>query len=150
MRDIRVIDGAFDPGAEIDRFAGMLDDAGGIASFVGKVRGSGGVSQLELSHYAPLTLAGMNELADEAFRRFALSGLLMLHRIGVMVPGEPIVAVSAGATHRRSALLAVDFCMDHLKSDAWFWKRELRGDGWHWIDPRPEDHQDRMRWAENS
>jgi molybdopterin synthase catalytic subunit len=36
--------------------------------------------------------------------------------------------------------------MDHLKSDAWFWKREKRDDGWHWIDPRAEDHADLARW----
>ena len=41
---------------------------------------------------------------------------------------------------------AADFAMDHLKSDAWFWKREKRADGWHWIDPREQDHADLARW----
>ena len=36
--------------------------------------------------------------------------------------------------------------MDHLKSAAWFWKREKRADGWHWIEPRAEDHADLARW----
>ncbi|MCB2046441.1 MAG: molybdenum cofactor biosynthesis protein MoaE [Novosphingobium sp.] len=150
MRLIRVVEGPFDPGEEIERFARALDDVGALASFVGKVRGGGAVCQLELSHYAPLTQKGMEALADEAFERFDLRGLLMVHRVGAMKPGEPIVAVSAGARHRRGALLAIDFCMDHLKSDAWFWKRELRGEQWHWIEPRPEDHADRLRWAEKS
>jgi len=34
----------------------------------------------------------------------------------------------------------------HLKSQAWFWKREKRADGWHWIDPRGQDHADLARW----
>ena len=40
--------------------------------------------------------------------------------------------------------------MDHLKSAAWFWKRERRGDGangaWHWIEPRGDDHAALARW----
>ncbi len=64
----------------------------------------------------------------------------------MMRPGEPIVCVSAAALHRRDAIDAVDFCMDHLKSAAWFWKREKRADGWHWIEPREGDHRDLARW----
>ena len=44
------------------------------------------------------------------------------------------------------AIDAVDFAMDHLKSDAWFWKREKRAGAWHWIEPRAEDHADLARW----
>ncbi len=54
--------------------------------------------------------------------------------------------VSACARHRRDAIQAVDFAMDHLKSDAWFWKREKRDGRWHWIEPREQDHADLARW----
>jgi molybdopterin synthase catalytic subunit len=64
----------------------------------------------------------------------------------MMRPGEPIVCVSAAALHRRDAIDAVDFCMDHLKSAAWFWKREKRGGQWHWIEPREQDRSDLARW----
>lgn len=146
MRDVRLLDAPFDPNAAIDALAMASPDIGGIASFVGKVRLTGGVEALELTHYEPLTLPGMHELADRAFARFDLIGLLMVHRVGLMHPGEPIVCVSAAARHRRDALAAVDFCMDHLKSAAWFWKRELRGGEWHWIEPREVDAQDLARW----
>lgn len=151
MRDIRLIDAPFDPNAVIDALAMASSDVGGIASFVGKVRAGTDVEALELSHYAPLTLPGMHDLADRALGRFSLIGLVMVHRIGLMHPGEPIVCVSAAAHHRRDAIAAVDFCMDHLKSAAWFWKREKRakenGDSeWHWIEPRDEDHADLARW----
>jgi len=146
MRDIRLLDAPFDPNAEIDRLACASTDIGGIASFVGKVRASAGVEALELSHYEPLTLPEMHALADRAFGRFVLMGLLMVHRVGLMRPGEPIVCVSAAALHRRDAIDAVDFCMDHLKSAAWFWKREQRAGEWHWIEPREQDHSDLARW----
>ena len=90
----------------------------------------------------------MHELAERAQLRFDLMGLLIIHRTGMLHRGEPIVCVSAAARHRRSALEAVDFCMDHLKSAAWFWKRELREGTWHWIEPRAEDYADLARWQD--
>src|SRR5205085_181944 len=105
-----------------------------------------GVQALELSQYAPLTLPGMEALADEALSRWALDGLLLHHRVGVMTAGEPIVLVAAAARHRRDAFAAADFAMDHLKSDAWFWKREQRAGAWHWVEPREQDHADLKRW----
>lgn len=146
MRDIRLIDHVFHPGALIGPFTSANPGLGGVCTFVGEVRADAGVELLELTHYAPLTLPGMHELADSAFARFALMGLLMVHRVGQMHPGEPIVCVSAAALHRRDAIDAVDFCMDHLKSAAWFWKRERRDGQWHWIEPREQDARDLSRW----
>ena len=146
VREIRLLTEPFNPGAFVGPFTQANPGLGGVCTFVGEVRGDGGVEALELSHYAPLTLPGMHELADRAFERFDLMGLMMLHRIGQLWPGEPIVCVSAAAHHRRDAIDAVDFTMDHLKSAAWFWKRERRADGWHWIEPRDQDHAALARW----
>lgn len=144
--DVRLLDKGMSVGEALAAFNAAHSEAGGIATFLGKVRPEGDVRALELSHYEPLTLAGMEELAGNARERFDLDGALVWHRVGVMVPGEAIVLVAAAARHRRSAFEAADFLMDHLKSAAWFWKRERRADGWHWIEPRPEDHKDRERW----
>jgi molybdopterin synthase catalytic subunit len=146
MRDILLIDEMFIPGALIGPFTQANRGLGGVCTFVGEVRYDDGVEALELTHYEPLTLTGMHELADRTFERFALMGLLMVHRVGIMRPGEPIVCVSAAALHRRDAIDAVDFCMDHLKSAAWFWKREKRGNEWQWIEPRVQDQRDLARW----
>jgi molybdopterin synthase catalytic subunit len=148
MRDIRLLESMFIPGTLIGPFTQANPGLGGVCTFVGEVRGDSGVEALELQHYEPLTLPGMHDLADRAFGRFELMGLLMVHRVGLLRPGEPIVCVSAAAKHRRDAIDAVDFCMDHLKSASWFWKREKRADGWHWIEPRAEDYADRSRWDE--
>lgn len=151
MRDVRLLTSPFDPNAEIDPFVRAVPEAGAIATFVGKVRpegvDSGGVEALELSHYEPLTLPGMQALADEVLVRWDLMGVLVLHRVGELHPGEPIVMVSTASTHRRAAFEACDFVMDHLKSSAWFWKREKAGGEWRWIEPRAADHSDLARWA---
>ncbi len=146
VKDVRLLDGALMPEAALAAFAAAHPTAGGIASFLGMVRPDEGVEALELSHYPPLTLPGMEALADQALARWPLDGLLLHHRVGVMRPGEGIVLVAAAARHRRDAFEAADFAMDHLKSDAWFWKREKRGGAWTWIEPRAQDHADLERW----
>ena len=65
-----------------------------------------------------------------------------------MLPGEPIVFAAAASVHRRAAFEAADYLMDRLKTDAMFWKREDGAGGSRWIEPRPEDHDDRARWSE--
>ena len=146
-RDVQLLAKGFSPGKALGLFAKAHPEAGGIASFVGKVRPDDSVKALELSHYEPLTLPGMNQLADDTLARWSLDGILIHHRTGKMRPGAPIVLVAAAARHRRDAFEAADFAMDHLKSDAWFWKRERRADGWHWIEPREQDHADLARWS---
>lgn len=146
-KDVRLLSEPFNPGELVGPFTNAHPGLGGVCTFVGEVRSDGDVEALELSHYEPLTLPGMNALADEAIERFGLMGILIVHRVGEMRPGEPIVLVSACARHRRGAIDAVDFAMDHLKSDSWFWKREKRGGEWTWIEPREEDHSDLARWT---
>lgn len=147
-RDVRLLSEPFNPGQFVGPFTNAHPGLGGVCTFVGEVRGDAGVQALELLHYDKLTLKGMEALGDRAIARFDLMGMLIVHRSGVMLVGEPIVLVSAAARHRREAIQAVDFAMDHLKSDSWFWKREKREDCWNWIEPREQDHDDLARWAE--
>ena len=150
---VRLLEAPLKPAAELARFASAHPESGGVASFIGQVRaetGAAAVLELELSHYPPLTLPGMQALADDACQRWPLDGLLLVHRTGSLRPGEPIVLVAAAARHRRDAFLAADFAMDHLKSEAWFWKRERTAAGWRWVEPRGEDHADKARWAKIS
>ncbi len=148
LLDVRLADAPLDPGAELASFAAAHDDAGGIVSFLGQVRSEGAIAALELRHFAALTLPGMQALAQRALARWPLAGLRVIHRVGVLLPGEAIVFVAAAARHRRDAFAAADFTMDHLKSESWFWKREKSADQWHWIEPRPQDHEDLARWTD--
>jgi molybdopterin synthase catalytic subunit len=147
MREVRLMPDPFDPAAEVARFTTAVPDAGGVVSFLGKVRADDGVTALDIRHYPPMTLPGFIALADTAARRWPLDGLMVLHRVGEMAPGAPIVLVAAAARHRRDAFAATDFVMDHLKSESWLWKRERTAQGWRWIEPRAVDHTDRMRWG---
>lgn len=144
--DVRLVLSGFDPAAELRAFQTGLAQSGGIASFLGQVRGGDGIDALELRHYEPLTLPGMEQLARSACERWSLDGMLVIHRSGLMQPGDPIVLVAAAARHRRDAFAAAEFAMDHLKSESWFWKRERAGGVWRWIEPREVDFEDLRRW----
>jgi molybdopterin synthase catalytic subunit len=145
--DVRLLTASFDPASEIAAFSAAHTTAGGVASFIGQVRAGEGVEALELQHYEPLTLPAMQALAAEAGGRWELAGLLIVHRSGLMHPGDPIVLVAAAARHRRDAFAAAEFAMDHLKSESWFWKREKAGGEWRWIEPRAQDFEDIQRWG---
>ena len=145
--DVRLLGEAFDSADMLRAFAAAHLQSGGVVSFLGQVRGGDDVEALELQHYAPLTLPAMQALGADVLARWPLDGLLLVHRHGVMLPGEPIVFVAAASRHRRDAFAAADYAMDHLKAESWFWKREKRGGQWAWVEPREQDFSDLARWA---
>jgi molybdopterin synthase catalytic subunit len=146
---IRVQPGPFDPHAETAAFAASRGEAGALASFVGSVRDSahdGQVTALELEHYPGFTERQIEQIDADARARFDVIDTLVIHRHGRMAPGEAIVLVAALSKHRRAALLAVDYLMDRLKTEAPFWKKEVGPEGAAWIEPRADDREAHRRW----
>lgn len=72
--------------------------------------------------------------------------LEVLHRIGALEPGEPIVFVAAASAHRQAAFDACAFVMDYLKTRAPFWKKENTPQGTRWVEGRSSDHDAALRW----
>lgn len=120
--------------------------AGGIATFVGIVRGDDGVTTLELEHYPGATEAALAALIAEATARWMLLAAHIVHRVGPMQPGDRVVFVGTAAEHRAAALEACAFLIDRLKTDAPFWKREQRGDAVRWVDARASDDAAAEKW----
>lgn len=139
-----------DPAALLARFAEARGDAGAIVSFTGTVRGTGGVTALELEHHPTFTAKVIDAIGNDARARFDIADCLIAHRVGSLIPGEPIVFVAAASAHRRAAFEAVDYVMDRLKTEAPLWKRELRADGAEWIEARGSDVADRARWEDKN
>jgi molybdopterin synthase catalytic subunit len=148
---IRVQTAPFDPHAETAAFAQGRAEAGALASFIGTVRDSahgGEVSALDLEAYPGFTEKQIEKIEADARARFDVIDTLVIHRHGRMAPGEAIVLVAALSRHRREALQAVDYLMDRLKTEAPFWKKEVRPEGAEWIEPRSDDQHARARWEE--
>lgn len=123
-----------------------VDGAGGIASFTGLVRADDGVAALELEHYPGATEAALTDLAQAAQARWALLAVVIIHRVGRMVPGDRVVFVGTAAAHRAAALESCAFLIDRLKTDAPFWKREVTADGVRWVESRASDDAAADRW----
>jgi len=148
---IRLTDQPFDPGGELAAFAKGRDEAGAITTFTGLARADEGRTQvLELEAYPGFTEAQIGEFAEAARARFGLIDLRVVHRVGKIAPGQPVVFVATAARHRRAAFEACDYLMDYLKSRAPFWKKEHGPDGARWIEPRPQDHNDLARWEQET
>ncbi len=147
---IRVLTEPFDPGQEMARFIAALPPGavGGIGSFLGLVRGDGNrVRAMTLDHYPGMTERLLAEIEAEAGARWPLDASLILHRVGRLEPGDPVVLVLTASAHRRAALDACAFLIDWLKTKAPFWKSEETDQGPIWVAAKASDDQAADRWT---
>lgn len=145
---IRLLTETFDPGAELNTFSAGRTVTGAVASFLGIARGEPGQAvALELEAYPGFTEQEIARFIEKAIDRFGLQDAAVLHRIGPIAPGEPIVLVLTASPHRREAFQACDYLMDYLKSRAPFWKKEPGPDGDRWVEPTARDLSDIERWG---
>lgn len=120
----------FDIAAEIDRIGKNRREIGAIVTFTGLCRDEDGqLAALELEHYPGMAQAEISRMAKQALERWPLNGLTIIHRYGLIKPGENIVLVVAASRHRHAAFEAASFLMDYMKTNAPFWKREHLADG---------------------
>jgi len=140
---------AFDLGAEVDAMRWGRTDIGAIASFVGLARDmneGSGVAAMTLEHYPGMTEKALGRLVEEAKSRWALLDVTVIHRIGRLLPGDPIVLVAVASSHRGEAFAACEFIMDYLKTRAPFWKKEETPAGERWVEARASDDAAAARW----
>ena len=143
---VRVQSEPFDFGAEAARFAEGHAGMGAVVTFTGIVRGDGGLDRMEIEHYPGMTEKALAVHAGEAMMRFGLGDVLVIHRFGVLRPGERIMMVATAAPHREDAFRGAEFLMDYLKSRAPFWKKEFGPDGAEWVAAKDEDEAALDRW----
>jgi len=146
---IRVQTAAFDVGAEHTRIAALDQGIGAIASFTGLMRNRNegdAVTAMTLEHYPGMTESALVEIVTAARTRWALQAVTVVHRVGRLVPGDPIVLVLTAAAHRGEAFAACEFIMDYLKTRAPFWKKEETPAGSRWVEARTSDDEASARW----
>ena len=146
---IRVQEAPFDAGTEQQALLAGRTDIGAVVSFTGLVRDFNErpeVTALTLEHYPGMTESALEAIVEEAQGRWPLDAVHVIHRVGRLTPGDPIVLVVVASAHRRAAFEACDFIMDYLKTRAPFWKKEHASDGDYWVSERHSDHADARRW----
>lgn len=109
---------------------------GATCAFVGTMRDfneGAEVQHMFLEHYPGMTERQLEALVAEASAANDLLAARVLHRVGSIEPGEPIVLVAAWAGHRREAFDGCRAIMEALKSRAPFWKQESAGEQRRWV-----------------
>ncbi len=146
---VRVQTQAFDPGVELNALHAANLGIGAVVSFVGYVRDFNDgqpVAGMLLEHYPGMTEKALAKIEAEARERWPLLTVEIIHRVGALEPGEPIVFVGTSSAHRQAAFDACAFIMDYLKTRAPFWKKERTPEGERWVEGRCSDQQAAQRW----
>jgi molybdopterin synthase catalytic subunit len=148
MARILVQESLFDMATESAALTAGRTDIGGVASFLGVCRGDDALAAMVLEHYPGMTERALGRIAAEAEARWPLTGCTVIHRVGRILPGEPIVLVLTASAHRAAALESCAFLIDWLKTKAPFWKREEFADGdARWVAAKNEDDAAAARWS---
>ena len=126
-------------------------DIGAVVTFSGLVRDFNeqpDVLALTLEHYPGMTEQALEQIAAEAAERWPLQAVHVIHRVGRLTPGDPIVLVAVASAHRQAAFDGCSFVMDFLKTRAPFWKKENTRHGDYWVSARRSDDAAARRWKE--
>ncbi len=89
---------------------------------------------LEYEAYQPMAIRKMEEIGQEAKRKFAIDRIAMVHRLGRLEIGETSVTIVVTSAHRRAAFEACHYAIDRLKQSVPIWKKEFYEDGAIWAE----------------
>ena len=124
--------------------------AGALVTFTGYVRDyaqDAATRSLFLDHYPGMCEREIQALCDHATQRWDILDTLVVHRVGELPLGDPIVFVGVAAAHRGQAFQACEYIIDALKTRAPFWKRETLADGRaFWVEQRAADAEKTAQW----
>lgn len=148
---IAIRTGPFNPQEELQRYQdenlAAAGKFGATLSFVGTMRDFNDgdtVSGMTLEHYPGMTEKHLNDICEEARRRWDIADALIVHRVGEIKPNEPIVLVAVWSAHRAEAFDAGRYLIEELKSRAPFWKKERLAKGERWVEHNtPGTHEER-------
>ena len=130
----------FDPWAEVSRYQTETlgcGTYGAMAAFVGTMRDFNEGAEVEamfLEHYPGMTEDYLQRLGAKALSLWHILDVLLIHRVGQVYPGDPIVLIVVWSAHRAAAFDACRFLIEELKSQAPFWKKETLESGTRWVE----------------
>ena len=119
-----------------------LKTTGAACLFAGLVRGETRRDQphetlhLEYEAYVPMAEVKLAQVAAEIRERWPdVEGIAIVHRIGNMEVGAPIVYVACTSAHRDTGVFdAAKYGIDRLKEIVPIWKKEIGPQGEVWVE----------------
>tara|TARA_Y100000389_G_scaffold143411_1_gene141655 strand:- start:4814 stop:5272 length:459 start_codon:yes stop_codon:yes gene_type:complete len=146
---IEIINEEFDPWQKLVEYKkSQLKDKNNIGAcsvFLGTMRdiNSGeDIKTMELQHYPDMTESYLEKIIESATKKYKIIDSIVLHRVGVVNPSDPIVLVASWSEHREEAFEATRQIMESLKSEAPFWKKESTNKGFRWVEPEVKISED--------
>jgi molybdopterin synthase catalytic subunit len=109
---------------------------GAVITFTGEVRDTArgqDVTALDYEAYAEAAERMMATIADEIEQEFGVDRIAIVHRTGLLAPGEASVVISVASPHRDEAFKAARHAIERLKQIVPIWKKEHYADGATWI-----------------
>jgi len=138
---VSVLAEAFDPWTVLADYQTARETVpgqfGATAVFVGTMRefsAGDNVRSMVLEHYPGMTEKHLEKICEQARTRWELNDSLIVHRVGELRPGDPIVLVAVWSAHRKAAFEASRWLMEELKTKAPFWKKEQLAEGSRWVE----------------
>jgi len=105
---------------------------GAIVTFEGRVRNHNDekkVLKLFYDCYKPMAQKVLEEIREEAFNKYNVKEISVVHRVGEIPIGEIAVWIGVSSAHREEAFEAAKYMIDELKQRVPIWKQETYTDG---------------------
>ena len=146
---IEIINEEFDPWQKLVEYKRSQlkekNNIGACSIFLGTMRdiNSGdAIKSMELQHYPDMTEGYIEKIVQNATKKYKIIDSIVLHRVGLVNPSDPIVLVASWSEHRDEAFEATRQIMEALKSEAPFWKKEATDKGFRWVEPETQASED--------
>lgn len=112
---------------EINIIRRKSKDIGAISCFIGIVREHNKgktIVKIFYDHYLELALKKLNEIKNEAIKKFNLIDSSIIHRVGDVKPGEIALFIACASMHRKEAFEACEWILEKIKHETTIWKKE--------------------------
>ena len=109
---------------------------GAVITFTGEVRDTArgqDVTALDYEAYNEAAQRTMATIANEIEQEFGVDRIAIVHRTGLLNPGDASVVISVASPHRDEAFKAARHAIERLKQIVPIWKKEHYADGATWI-----------------
>ena len=109
--------------------------AGSVLLFNGTVRDNEDgktVEHLYYEAYEEMAVKEIKKLINEAFTKYNILKVCIIHRTGKMGIGEISISIGVSSPHRDDSYLASKFLIDAIKETVPIWKKEIFEEGGKW------------------
>ena len=128
------VQGAIDPvfiGEQIAK-SNAKHDIGAHSIFLGQVRADEkagkNVTGIEYSAYKDMANQAFSKIREQAFDKWPLKCLHIVHSTGLVKTGELSLFVFCSSGHRKESINAMEHIVEDIKHEVPIWKKEIMED----------------------